>query len=84
LQAIAYSFGACGVVDRLPNTTTAVPSWGECQFSVFTSFGASVIWLTVPVTEVTAPVTPLLLSGMLMCVIRIRLAYKVVRSKLVA
>ena len=22
LQAIAYSFGACGVVDRLPNTTT--------------------------------------------------------------
>jgi hypothetical protein len=44
----------------------------------------SVIWLTVPVTEVMAPVTPLLLSGILVVVMRIRLLYRVVRWNLVA
>jgi hypothetical protein len=63
---------------------TAVPSWGGCQLLVHVSLEPSVIWLTVPVTEVMAPVTPLLLSGMLVCVMRIRFLYRVVRSNLVA
>lgn len=99
LQAITYSFGAGGVVDGLPDATTSCADYAtscardaaDCCSELglksttdLCFFKTPIVWLTVPVTEVMAPVTPLLLSGMLVLVKRIRLLYRVVRWNLVA